>query len=32
MINQNWALAAPEIVLSLCAMAILVFGVLWEEG
>ena len=30
--NQNWTLALPEIVLALCAMAILVFGVLWKRG
>ena len=30
--NQNWYLAVPEIVLALCAMAILVFGVLWKRG
>ena len=31
MIAMNWTLALPEIVLSLCAMAILVFGVLWKN-
>ena len=30
--NQNWYLAVPEIVLALCAMGILVFGVLWKRG
>ncbi len=30
--NQNWSLAIPEIALSLCAMGILVFGVLWKRG
>jgi NADH-quinone oxidoreductase subunit N len=32
MMNQNWVLALPEIVLALCAMAILVFGVLWKKS
>ncbi len=27
----NWTLAMPELVLALCAMAILVFGVLWKK-
>ena len=27
---MNWTLAVPEIVLALCAMAILIFGVLWR--
>ena len=27
----NWGLAMPEIVLALCAMAILIFGVLWKS-
>ncbi len=30
--NQNWTLALPEIVLACCAMAILIFGVLWKRG
>ncbi len=30
--SQNWSLALPEIILSLCAMAIMVFGVLWKRG
>ncbi len=30
--NQNWFLAFPEIALALCALAILVFGVLWKRG
>jgi NADH-quinone oxidoreductase subunit N len=29
---MNWTLAVPEIVLSLCAMAILIFGVLWKNA
>ncbi|MEJ1975403.1 MAG: NADH-quinone oxidoreductase subunit NuoN [Acetobacteraceae bacterium] len=29
---MNWILALPEIVLAVCAMAILVFGVLWKKG
>jgi NADH-quinone oxidoreductase subunit N len=28
---MNWTLALPEIVLGLCAMAILIFGVLWKN-
>jgi NADH-quinone oxidoreductase subunit N len=32
MIALNWTLAGPEIVLALCAMAILVFGVLWKRS
>ena len=32
MMNQHWVLALPEIVLALCAMGILVFGVLWKKG
>ncbi len=32
MTDQNWTLALPEIVLACCAMAILVFGVLWKRG
>ncbi len=28
---MNWTLAVPEIVLALCAMAILIFGVLWKN-
>jgi NADH-quinone oxidoreductase subunit N len=32
MSNMNWVLALPEIVLAVCAMAILVFGVLWKKG
>ena len=31
MIAANWTLAVPEIALALCAMAILVFGVLWRN-
>ena len=30
--TMNWTLAAPEIVLALGAMAILVFGVLWRNA
>ncbi len=32
MIALHWSLAWPEIVLALCAMAVLVFGVLWKRG
>jgi len=32
MSNMNWVLALPEIALALCAMAILVIGVLWKKG
>ncbi len=28
---MNWTLAIPEIVLAVCAMAILIFGVLWKS-
>ncbi len=28
---MNWILAIPEIVLAVCAMAILIFGVLWHN-
>ena len=28
----NWSLATPEIILALCAMAVLIFGVLWKRG
>jgi len=28
---MNWTLAIPEIVLAVCAMAILIFGVLWHS-
>jgi len=28
---MNWTLAVPEIVLAVCAMAILIFGVLWKS-
>jgi NADH-quinone oxidoreductase subunit N len=31
-LNQNWTAAAPEIVLALAAMAILLLGVLWKRG